>query len=83
MVVEILHSVRVSFHSGTLVCEPFLIVGLIPSIRRGLVITLESFQVNQPGKWTPETQGLHALSMTTVAASETMLRSDVVGGDRQ
>ena len=47
MVVEILHTVRVSFRSGTLVSEPFLIVGLIASIRRVLVITLESSQVNQ------------------------------------
>jgi hypothetical protein len=58
MVVEILHTVRVSFRSGTLVCEPFLIVGLIASIRRVLVITLESSQANQPGKWTPESQSL-------------------------
>jgi uncharacterized membrane protein (DUF373 family) len=63
MVVEILHTVRVSFRSGTLVCEPFLIVGLIASIRRVLVITLESSQVNQPGKWTPETQGLFNATM--------------------
>lgn len=28
MVVEILHTVRVSFRSGELLCEPFLIVGL-------------------------------------------------------
>ena len=56
MVVEILHTVRVSFRSGTLVCEPFLIVGLIASIRRVLVITLEASRANQPGKWTPETQ---------------------------
>jgi uncharacterized membrane protein (DUF373 family) len=58
MVVEILHTVRVSFRSGTLVCEPFLIVGLIASIRRVLVITLESSQANQPGKWTPDSQEL-------------------------
>jgi uncharacterized membrane protein (DUF373 family) len=58
MVVEILHTVRVSFRSGTLVCEPFLIVGLIASIRRVLVITLESSQVNQPGKWTPESHDM-------------------------
>jgi uncharacterized membrane protein (DUF373 family) len=56
MVVEILHTVRVSFRSGTLVCEPFLIVGLIASIRRVLVITLESSQASQPGKWTPDVQ---------------------------
>jgi uncharacterized membrane protein (DUF373 family) len=63
MVVEILHTVRVSFRSGTLLCEPFLIVGLIASIRRVLVITLESSQVNQPGKWTPDT---HALFNSTM-----------------
>lgn len=63
MVVEILHTVRVSFRSGTLVCEPFLVVGLIASIRRILVITLESSQVNQPGKWTPEAQSLFNATM--------------------
>ncbi|MTJ81784.1 MAG: hypothetical protein F8N37_12300 [Telmatospirillum sp.] len=49
MLVEILHTVRVSFLSGTLVCEPFLIVGLIASVRRVLVITLESTQASQKG----------------------------------
>ena len=34
MIAEILHTVRVSLQSGTLTCEPFLIVGLIASIRR-------------------------------------------------
>jgi uncharacterized membrane protein (DUF373 family) len=58
MLVEILHTVRVSFRSGTLVCEPFLIVGLIASIRRVLVITLESSRANQPGKWTPDSQAM-------------------------
>ena len=57
MVVEILHTVRVSFSSGELVCEPFLIVGLIATIRRMLVITLESSsQVHQPGHFTPDLQ---------------------------
>jgi uncharacterized membrane protein (DUF373 family) len=71
MVIEILHTVRVSFRSGTLVAEPFLIVGLIASIRRVLVITLESSQANQYGKWTTESQAiLHA----------TMLELLVLGG---
>jgi phosphate starvation-inducible membrane PsiE len=70
MVVEILHTVRVSFRSGTLVCEPFLIVGLIASIRRVLVITLESSQVNQPGKWGPDTHEM---------LNETMLELAVLG----
>ena len=54
MVAEILHTVRVSFRSGSLVSEPFLVVGLIASIRRVLVITLESSQASQPGNWTPQ-----------------------------
>jgi uncharacterized membrane protein (DUF373 family) len=63
MVIEILHTVRVSFTEGALVCEPFLIVGLIASIRRILVITLESSQAQEPGKWTPEIQGLFNSTM--------------------
>ena len=53
MVVEILHTVRDSVRSRVLVCEPFLIVGLIASIRRVLVITLEASQAGQPGGWDP------------------------------
>lgn len=64
MIVEILHTVRVSFRSGELRPEPFLIVGLIASIRRVLVITLEASQASQPDKWTPELQGL--LNSTTL-----------------
>ncbi len=63
MVVEILHTVRVSFRSGALVCEPFLIVGLIASIRRILVITLESSQAHQPGKWSPEADAMLRATM--------------------
>jgi len=64
MIVEILHTVRVSFRAGRLACEPFLIVGLIASIRRVLVITLESSQVDQPGKWTVDSSGFLHSSMT-------------------
>jgi uncharacterized membrane protein (DUF373 family) len=71
MIVEILHTVRVSFTSGTLVCEPFLVVGLIASIRRVLVITLESSRANQPGRWSPDSQGLF---------NATMLELGVLGG---
>ena len=38
MLVEILHTVRISIRSHVLVTEPFLVVGLIASIRRILVI---------------------------------------------
>jgi uncharacterized membrane protein (DUF373 family) len=71
MVVEILHTVRVSFRSGELVCEPFLIVGLIASIRRVLVITLESSQANEPGKWTGDSQAM---------LNATMLELSILGG---
>jgi uncharacterized membrane protein (DUF373 family) len=40
MLVEVLHTVRISIRSHYLVTEPFLVVGLIASIRRLLVITL-------------------------------------------
>jgi hypothetical protein len=48
-----------------------LVVGLIASIRRVLVITLESSQANQLGKWTPEAQ---------VLLHSTMLELAVLGG---
>ncbi|HXO62244.1 MAG TPA: phosphate-starvation-inducible PsiE family protein [Candidatus Acidoferrales bacterium] len=52
MLVEILHTVRISIRSHTLVTEPFLVVGLIASIRRILVITLEAAALTKEGKWT-------------------------------
>jgi Phosphate-starvation-inducible E family len=45
MLIEILHTVRGSVRSGTLTPEPFLIVGLIASIRNVLVNTLKSSEV--------------------------------------
>src|SRR5271165_2877196 len=47
--IEILHTVRLSIRSETLIMEPFLIVGLIASVRRVLVITLQAaVQEGQP-----------------------------------
>src|ERR1700682_6095617 len=42
MMVELLHTVRISIRSHTLVVEPFLIIGLIAIIRRTLVLTLQA-----------------------------------------
>ena len=59
MLVEILHTVRISIRSHVLVTEPFLVVGLIASIRRILVITLEASSlttgllVRRRGKYLP------------------------------
>jgi uncharacterized membrane protein (DUF373 family) len=41
MIVEVLYTVQVSFREHALVPEPFLVVGLIASIRRVLVITAQ------------------------------------------
>jgi uncharacterized membrane protein (DUF373 family) len=61
MLAEILHTVRVSIRSGTLTAEPFLIVGLIASIRRVLVITLESSEAQKQQGWSPDrVAGFHA-----------------------
>ena len=58
MVIEILHTVRVSFTEGALVSEPFLVVGLIASIRRVLVITLEILAGEGAGEMGAEFTGL-------------------------
>jgi hypothetical protein len=51
MLVEILHTVRISIRSHILVTEPFLVVGLIASIRPILVITLEAATLSKEGSW--------------------------------
>jgi hypothetical protein len=83
MLAEILHTVRVSLSSGTLDGEPFLIVGLIASIRRVLVITLESSQtapgsaaVNAPTAFIPSMVelGLLAVVILVMVTSIYLLR---------
>ena len=63
MMVEILHTVHASIRTGTLVCEPFLIVGLIACIRRVLVITLETSQITRPEHWKTDDLPLFHASM--------------------
>jgi Phosphate-starvation-inducible E family len=64
MLVEILHTVRISIRSHVLVPEPFLIVGLIASIRRVLVITLEAATLTKEGAWATEgSSGIFRSSM--------------------
>ena len=63
MLIEILHTVHVSVRSGVLTCEPFLVVGLIASIRRVLVITLESSQATQHGVISDSGEKLFRASM--------------------
>jgi hypothetical protein len=63
MLVEILHTVRISIRSHTLATEPFLVVGLIASIRRILVITLEAATLTEGGRWSTEGATIFRASM--------------------
>src|SRR5271166_1610059 len=63
MLVEILHTVRISIHSHILVTEPFLVVGLIASIRRILVITLQAATLTKGGAWSSDIAAIFRSSM--------------------
>ena len=63
MLVEILHTVRISIRSHLLVVEPFLIVGLIASIRRILVISLEMATFTKEATWSNEGSSIFRASM--------------------
>ena len=49
MLVELLHTVRISVRSQSLIVEPFLIVGIMASIRRVLVITMQAAKMTEGG----------------------------------
>jgi uncharacterized membrane protein (DUF373 family) len=49
VLVEILHTVRISIRSHEIHIEPFLIVGLIASVRRVLVITMQAAKLTEEG----------------------------------
>ena len=51
MLLEILHTLRISIRSHTLVVEPFLIVGLIASIRRILVLGMQAEALTKKDLW--------------------------------
>jgi hypothetical protein len=55
--------VRISIRSHYLVTEPFLVVGLIASIRRLLVITLEAATLTKGGTWSVEGASIFRASM--------------------
>jgi Phosphate-starvation-inducible E family len=63
MLVEILHTVRISIRSHILVTEPFLVVGLIASIRRMLVITLEAATLTKGGAWSTDVVSIFRANM--------------------
>jgi uncharacterized membrane protein (DUF373 family) len=54
LLVELLHTVRISIRSHFLVIEPFLIIGIIAIIRRTLVLTLQAEGFTQNMHWTDD-----------------------------
>jgi uncharacterized membrane protein (DUF373 family) len=67
MLAEILHTVRISIRSHTLVTEPFLVVGLIATIRRILVITLDAANLTSAADWTNDGPARLRASMIELA----------------
>ena len=68
MVVEILHTVRISIRSHILLAtEPFLVVGLIASIRRVLVISMQMSTLTNEGKWSADGASIFRASMIELA----------------
>ena len=63
MLIEILHTVRASMRSGALTSEPFLVVGLIATIRRVLVITLKSSETTKEDTMTDMAEKIFHASM--------------------
>ncbi len=77
MTMEIVYTVTLSLESHTLLVEPFLIVGAIAAIRRMLVITAESTQIeSQPALFqnTLLELGLLAFTIFVIAVSIALLR---------
>lgn len=77
MTMEIVYTVTISLESHTLQAEPFLIVGAIAAIRRMLVITAQSTQIeNQPALFqnTLIELGLLAFTIVAIAFSISVLR---------
>lgn len=64
MIVEILHTVRMSLLARQLLPEPFLIVGLIAAVRRILVISLASAQ----GELKPDVFQTHMIESGVLGA---------------
>jgi uncharacterized membrane protein (DUF373 family) len=67
MLIEIMHTVRASLSSGSLSCEPFLVVGLIASVRRVLVITLETSDSTRSLNGSPVSEQVFRASMIELA----------------
>ncbi len=66
MLVEILHTIRISLYQHTLSPGPFLIIGIIAAIRRMLVITAEQANLGNPAQFRLILEELLLLAVTIV-----------------
>ncbi|MHB8284592.1 MAG: phosphate-starvation-inducible PsiE family protein [Caulobacteraceae bacterium] len=87
MLVEILHTVRRSIEQSELACEPFLIVGLIATVRRMLVVTLESSDTVASAKGGPSSFEHSMIELGVLGALILVLVSSIfilrrIGHDR-
>jgi hypothetical protein len=67
MLVEILHTVRISIRSHVMAPEPFLIVCLIATIRRILLIALEAANVSHPETWKSQGEAIFRATVIELA----------------
>jgi uncharacterized membrane protein (DUF373 family) len=70
MIVEILNTVRASIQSHRLASEPFLVVGMIATIRRVLVVTLEASDRSTDG---------NAMAGSAISFDHAMIELAVLG----
>ena len=88
ILVEVLYTIQVAFREHALVPEPFLIVGLIPVVRRVLVLTAELQQLLQTDltlfQYALGELGLMTALIVALVASLLMLRrrAPSAGADR-
>ncbi|HHB89694.1 MAG TPA: hypothetical protein ENK60_00105 [Anaerolineae bacterium] len=73
MLVELLQTIRVSIAQHTLSAEPFLIVGIIASVRRMLIITAEQTSLMQE----PETFRLILVELFLLAVTVILLSAAI------
>jgi hypothetical protein len=68
MLVEILHTVRIAIRSHILLAaEPFLVVGVIASIRRILIISLQMAALTKEGEWSGDGASIFHASMVELS----------------
>ena len=77
MLVEILHTVRQSIEARELQAEPFLVVGLIATVRRILLVTLESSDVGMSPQGASQTFMHNMIELGVLAGLTTVLVASI------